>query len=299
MSRKERGDEMEKYLNGRIKSINENNQRRIETLFDAVIAIAMTMMALEIVIPQVQHFDFGVLCTLFSEITVYLISYIVLASIWIIHTMLYSSYSSLGGPEDILINIIIMFVVTIFPILTKLMAEYNNSALLRCIYISTYFFIEIIMCFMLVLTKRKNMNEKKVQIENVKLIMEMIPATHKQDDSKFEEIKSRLNLAEKYLYDKEISENLFQELMLSLPQTVQDMYYEKQNRNNIDFHKSICFLSIGFATVAASVAVLMINPFLCYFVFLIGGIACLLSNTFVRIYHEKKKGGNNNGTKIC
>jgi uncharacterized membrane protein len=289
---------IEKYLNVRAKTINENNKRRIETLFDAVIAIAMTMMALQIVIPQVQHFDLGVLSSLFSEITVYLISYIVLASIWIIHAMLYSSYSSLGEHEDIIINII-MFVVTIFPILTKLMAEYNDSVLLRCIYISTYFFLDIIMFCMLVLTKKKNSKERKAQIENIGFMMEILPVAFKLDDVKIDEIKNKLNLAEKYLYDKEISENLFHELMLSLPQTIQDMHREKQIQNNINFNKAICLLSIGFATVAASVAVLMINPFLWYFVFIIGGITCLICTTFVRIYHKKKKGGNNNGTKMC
>lgn len=289
---------MEKHLDGRLKTISENNQRRIETLFDAVIAIAMTMMALQIVIPHPSHFNLSVLSTLLSEITVYLISYIVLASIWVIHAMLYSSHSSLSGPEDIALNIIIMFVVTIFPILSRLMVEYSSSILLRCIYIGTYFFMDIIMFCMLILAKKKNIKERKAQMQNVRFIMEMLPVTHKQDAVKINEIKNKLNLAEKYLYDKEISENLFQELMMSLPKSVQNMYYEKQIQNNIDFYKSICFLSVGFATVSASVAILMINPFLCYIVFLVGVIACLISNTFVRIYHEKKKGGNSNGTKI-
>ncbi len=237
--------DMAKYQNNRLKTINENNKKRIENLFDGVIAIAMTMMALEIVIPQVQNFDLDILNTLFSEITVYLISYIVLASIWVIHTVLYSSYSSLGGLKDIIINLILMFVLTIFPILTKLMVQYNTSVLLRCIYISTYFFMDLIMAYMLILAKNQNLYERKNQLENVRFIMETLPVTHKQEEEETQDIKNKLNLAEKYLYDVDISESLFQELILSLPQTLQDMYYEKQVQNNINFHKSICFQRLG------------------------------------------------------
>lgn len=132
---------MEKYLGTKTKTINENAQRRIETLFDAVVAIAMTIMAFQIIIPQVQNFDFEVLRNLFREITVYLISYIVLASIWVIHSMLFSSYSSLGTPGYMITNIILMFVITIFPTLTKLMSEYSDNGMLRFIYLGTYFFL--------------------------------------------------------------------------------------------------------------------------------------------------------------
>ena len=59
-------------------SISEHNQSRTEFFFDAVIAIAITMFALEIDVPGGDIFDWQSLKILFGEITTYFISFIVL-----------------------------------------------------------------------------------------------------------------------------------------------------------------------------------------------------------------------------
>ena len=114
--------------------LTENTQRRAETLFDAVIAIAMTMIALEIQVPEQDVFLSSSLSILFSEVTTYFISFIVLASIWSTHTWIYSYYTSLGSSFAIAVNIILMFFITLFPVMTKLMATMNNSFLFNLIY---------------------------------------------------------------------------------------------------------------------------------------------------------------------
>ena len=55
-------------------AMGEGGRGRLEALFDAIIAIAMTMMALEITVPHLSGFDLGELGSLGGEITVYLIS---------------------------------------------------------------------------------------------------------------------------------------------------------------------------------------------------------------------------------
>lgn len=100
---------------------------RTEAFFDAVIAIAMTMIALEISLPDIEIFDYTAFKTICQEITIYFISFIALASIWTVHAWIYAAYDCLGKPLDIFINIILLFFVTLFPIFTKLLKKYAND----------------------------------------------------------------------------------------------------------------------------------------------------------------------------
>lgn len=72
------------------------------------------MIALEIDVPDGDLFDWQSLRILFGEITTYFISFIALASIWGLHTQIYSRWKSLGNLPDLILNIILMFLITLF-----------------------------------------------------------------------------------------------------------------------------------------------------------------------------------------
>ena len=88
---------MSSFLKKKQNQIKKGYQTRTETLFDAVIAIAMTMIALEINIPDKSILDKTTWYAFGGEITIYFIIFIVLASIWSVHARIYSTYSSLGN----------------------------------------------------------------------------------------------------------------------------------------------------------------------------------------------------------
>ncbi|WP_404850144.1 TMEM175 family protein [Enterococcus casseliflavus] len=91
------------------------------------------------------------LLMLLEEITVYLISFIALPSIWGTHTILYSSFTTLGGLGHILMNIVLLFLITLFPIMTKLISEFPQNTILQYVYISCFLMLEIIMMLFLFL----------------------------------------------------------------------------------------------------------------------------------------------------
>jgi Predicted integral membrane protein len=89
-------------------AIAENNHKRITTLFDSITSIAMTMMALQIPVTGLHTLDKNAFLILFYQITVYLISFIALASIWATHSILYSSFKTLGSLGYMLTNIVLL-----------------------------------------------------------------------------------------------------------------------------------------------------------------------------------------------
>ena len=269
-------------------SIAENNHKRIRSLFDAITAIAMTMMALEISVVGFQTFNIQALLILLNEITVYLISFIALASIWATHTILYSSFKTLGSLWYMLTNILLMFIITIYPILTKLMSEYQQSAILQCVYIGCFLIMEIIMTLFLHFARRHDLNERKAELEKIRYFIELKKEFQKGPSADFDDIQNKLILAEKYFFNKEISNNLFQELLLSLPKQMQTQFQQQKARSRISYSKTIWFLIIILFIVTASVAILIKNPMWCYFIILLGGIICIIGNFIINYYYKKK-----------
>nr|WP_320025285.1 TMEM175 family protein [uncultured Acetobacterium sp.] len=271
------------------KSTTESNHKRITTLFDAIIAIAMTMMALEISVTGFQTFDMQTLLILFDKITVYLISFVALASIWGTHTILYSSFMTLGSIGSILMNIVLMFLITIFPILTKLMSAFHQNIILQYVYIGCFLLMETIMALFFIFAKRQNMNNRKMQLEKVRYFIELKNNFQKEHSTDFDIIQNKLILAEKYFFNKEISNSLFQELLLSLPEQVQKQYQQQKLQNRMAYSKALSFLINMFFVVTISVVILIKNPLWCYFIFLCGGFSCIIGNISINYYFKKER----------
>ncbi|WKY45004.1 TMEM175 family protein [Eubacteriaceae bacterium ES2] len=269
-------------------SIAENNHNRITTLFDAITAIAMTMMALEISVAGIQSFDVNALLLLFNEITIYLISFIAFGSIWVTHAILYSSSKSLGSLGYLLLNIMLMFIITIYPILTKLMSEFRQNSLLQCVYIGCFLIMEIIMVIFIHSGKRHELNDRKAQLEKVRYFIELKKEFQQEPSVELNDIQNKLMLAEKYFFNKEISKNLFQELLLSLPEQIQIQYQRQEVSKKISYVKAICFLVIIFFVVTVSVIILIKNPMWCYIIMIFGGFISIVGNFTINIYYRRK-----------
>ena len=69
---------MNAWKQRQLKNLTERAHPLLDALFDGVVAIAMTMMALEISVPVTSVFDWAAFILLLKEITVYLISFLAL-----------------------------------------------------------------------------------------------------------------------------------------------------------------------------------------------------------------------------
>lgn len=243
-------------------AISEHSQMRTETFFDAVIAIAMTMIALEIGMPKGSSFDIQSLKNLFGEVTIYFISFIVLASIWGIHAQIYSRYTSLGNMQDILLNILLMFLVTLFPVLTKMMTEMQPNVLLNAMYLSCY---AIMICLTLLLQLLASRASHHQQIEELRKTMGILHLIKGNiPEKKYAQICQKMELAEKYKDDPAVFDLLYQEFITTLPEHIQREINQQRQTQKQQSVRIIVFYIIIFAAISLSVLSMTVNPYFCY-----------------------------------
>lgn len=269
-------------------NLTEGVQRRFDALFDGVVAIAMTMMALEISIPDTSVFERAAFIFLLKEITVYLISFLALASVWSTHVTLVSNTSSASIPIYIL-NVTLMFVITVFPALTKLMYSVGRSKLLYGIYLGGYALMECLTMIEFLLSYQERRLDWASQMQKIRDILDIQYASNSDKNSERIELEKRLELAQRYLSERKVSEPLFQELLLKLPEPFQERYRLHCIKQKIKGCKTVAFSIVAFLSIVVSVAVLVLNPFLCYPILLIGGVCYAFINVFINYYYKKEE----------
>lgn len=269
-----------------LENLNKSVHRRFDTLFDGVVAIAMTIMALELSVPDTSAFDRAAFIFLLKEITVYLISFLALASVWTIHITLTSNTSSASIPTYIL-NLALMFVITVFPALTKLMYSVGRSKLLYGVYLGGYALMECLVLVEFLLSYRKSQLDGAAQARKIRDILDIQQSLNPDKSSERIDSEKRLELVQQYLSEGSFPEQLFQELLWKLPEQFQERCRIRRTAKKISVCKTIAFSIVAFLTIAASVVVLGLNPFLCYAILLAGGICYALINVFVDSYFRE------------
>ncbi len=252
---------------------------RTEAFFDAVIAIAMTMIALEISLPDIEAFDYAAFKMICREITIYFISFIALASIWTVHAWIYAAYDCLGKPLDIFINIILLFFVTLFPIFTKLLSKVSGTSL-NLIYLGCYIVMEILLLLLLTGANHISSQEKLATFRDIPEIMEM---SQKQiADSSNTVLKERMNLLKKYSGDPSAFPLLYQEMVESLPAAVQKRIADREQKQRAQKTMLMLFFTISFLSVTASVLSMMWNPYLSYIFSTVGIVVFIICSMILR-----------------
>ena len=272
------------YLKENFFSSNANKwsdkiMHRTEAFFDAVIAIAMTMIALEISLPDVEIFDYTAFKMICQEITIYFISFIALASIWTVHAWIYAAYDCLGKPLDIFINIILLFLITLFPIFTKLLSMVSGTSL-SLIYLGCYIIMEILLLFLLTSANYISSQEKLATFHDIPEILEM--SQKQTSDISNTIIKERMELLKKYANDPSAFPLLYQEMVASLPLAVQRKITDREQKQRTQKTMLILFFMISFFAVTASVLSMMWNPYLSYVFSTVGIIVFIICSIILR-----------------
>ena len=256
---------------------------RTEAFFDALIAIAMTMIALEISLPDTGIFDFTAFKMICQEITIYFISFIALASIWTVHAWIYAAYDCLGKPLDIFINIILLFFVTLFPIFTKLLSMVSETSL-SLIYLGCYIIMEVLLLFLLIYANHISSQEKlKIFLD----IPEILEISQKQtSDNSNTLLKGRMELLKKYSGDPSAFPLLYQEMVANLPLAVQRKITDREQKQRVQKKMLILFFTVSFLAVTTSVLSMIWNPYLSY-VFTSAGIIVFIIASIILSHKER------------
>lgn len=255
---------------------------RTEAIFDGVVAIAMTMIALEISLPDTEQFDLSALALLGQEVTTYFISFIVLASVWTIHAWIYAAYEQLGRPLDIFVNVILLFFITLFPILVKLQST-ASGGLLNWIYLGCYIIMELLLLILIAGTSTST-NQQRVEL--LQEMPNLLELTQNQAGAQGgDAVKERLALLEKCTSDSAAVQQYYQEMLAKLPPAIQKQIELKEYKQRLRRKTLILFYVVSFFAVTASVLSMMFNPYWSYGILLLAMLVFALGSAWL---HKKQ-----------
>ena len=108
-----------------VRSITSYISERSIAFYDAVMAIAITLLVLELAVDDFRQFDWHAVRELFAPFTAMLISFVVLAELWIFHTRIYSLpyFHDTCSPRMTAIS---LFFVAVFPKATAIIGKYHD-----------------------------------------------------------------------------------------------------------------------------------------------------------------------------
>ncbi|WP_407462907.1 TMEM175 family protein [Methanobrevibacter sp.] len=118
---------------------------RLEAFYDAIIAIIVTVLVLEL--PQPATASLASIWALKTSYFAYLISFLVCANLWQYHHIIYNHVARINT-KIIWQNILLMFVFSLIPYLTIFVANHPNEFIPQALYGLDFIFVDLILYFM-------------------------------------------------------------------------------------------------------------------------------------------------------
>lgn len=115
---------------------------RLNAFYDAIIAIIVTILVLEL--PQPEVLSIAGLWQLKLSYLAYIISFLVCVNMWQYHHKIFNHVNKINN-RIIWLNILLMLIVSIIPYLTLLVADNFNSALAQMLYGIDFILVDIIL----------------------------------------------------------------------------------------------------------------------------------------------------------
>ena len=138
----------------KIFDIYENRQNRLLAFFDAVLAIAITVLALQIDIPELGEINDAGRYEFFMMLTSYFMSFIAMGSLWYVHTSFFSNHNIMNNKKIFVWHLALLFVITLFQPATKAISQYPDDVWVKSIYIGVLLCMHGLTILIFVLTKQ-------------------------------------------------------------------------------------------------------------------------------------------------
>ncbi|MBO3679144.1 TMEM175 family protein [Streptomyces sp. NEAU-YJ-81] len=122
-----------------MRSLHGIDVERIRAFSDAVFAIAITLLALEITVPEdlpTAELGHALKEEALPSVAGYLLSFVVVGALWISHHRLFRMAKVVDGPL-LYVDLALMALVAALPFPTKIVTEYHSSAIATSLYAGT------------------------------------------------------------------------------------------------------------------------------------------------------------------
>lgn len=126
---------------------------RVEFLSDGIFAVAMTLLVLDLKVPDLPHDAssialFSALLQLWPKFGAFVISFLFLARNWYIHRLVFHSVAKVDYRLSYL-NIILLMINCVLPFTTALVSEYPRARVAAAVYVGNMILTPIVIYFML------------------------------------------------------------------------------------------------------------------------------------------------------
>jgi uncharacterized membrane protein len=122
------------------------DKKRFETFFDAVIAIILTILVLELRIPETEHSESLTtrqqLATLLPSFVSYLGSFLLIAGIWIDHHVLFLNLQKITK-RYILLNMLFVLILSVVPFTTAFAGHHYHDSFAVALLFANYFMMNV------------------------------------------------------------------------------------------------------------------------------------------------------------
>lgn len=247
-------------MNGR-KTI-DRKQDRLLAFFDAVMAIAMTVLALEITVPRFSSISADDRYQFFVSLTCYLISFVAMGTLWYIHNNFFASHDLTGNNVEIVLHMILLFVITLFQPLTRAIGEYSDDMAIRIFYLTDFIFMYGLTALVMIIIRRREdlFSEKKEErMSRVKERREKQGSLKFGDDSSSSDEVKELRRIMRVVYAIENPEEIQKRLAEELPDEYQQEWTEMKKQRELSYRVSLYAVGAMAVAVLAAVVTLMFS----------------------------------------
>ena len=144
---------------------------RLEAFYDAIIAIIVTVLVLEL--PQPTEASISAILAIKNFYFAYLVSFLVCTNLWQYHHLIYNHVEKINS-RIIWLNILLLLIVSLIPYLTTFVANNPFSLLAQCLYGVDFILMNVlhyIMAKLLINLNSENQNLKEaLNIKNALII---------------------------------------------------------------------------------------------------------------------------------
>lgn len=145
------------------------SSERLNAFYDAIIAIIVTILVLEL--PQPETVTLAGLWELKLSYLAYLISFLVCVNMWQYHHKIFNHVEKINN-RIIWLNILLLLVLSFIPYLTLLVADNFNSLLAQSLYGINFILVDIILYFLSKQLIKHNSDSKYLhKVINIKNIL--------------------------------------------------------------------------------------------------------------------------------
>lgn len=261
-------------MNGR-KTL-DRKQDRLLAFFDAVMAIAMTVLALEITVPRFSSVSSADRYQFFVSLTCYLISFVAMGTLWYVHNNFFSSHDLTGNNTEIVLHMILLFVITLFQPLTRAIGEYSDDTAIRIFYLTDFFVMYGLTALIMILIRRREdlFSEKKEErLSQVRGRSGTQGGLSDREDGSYSDEAKELRRIMRLIWAMENPEELQKRLAEELPDEYQQEWAELKQQRELSYRISLYAVGAMAAAVLLAVVTLMFSVWWSYLCLAAGLVA--------------------------